>query len=67
MNECISPLTCTYLINLLINEIIFSDDLKIAKVIPICNYDHEQSINTLCYGIFQKHFKKLLLTTRLII
>ena len=43
INEYITPLT--YLLNLSINEGIFPDELKIAKVIPIYKSDNEQSIN----------------------
>ena len=43
INEYITPLT--HLINLSINEGIFPDELKIAKVIPIYKSDNQQSIN----------------------
>ena len=54
----------TYLINLSINEGVFPDELKMAKVIPIYTSDNEQSINNYrpisVLPYFSKIFEKVI-------
>ena len=49
-----------YLSNLSINEGIFPNELKIAKVIPIYKVDNDQSINNYRPTLFNRIFRKYL-------